>query len=172
VTAITYRPADRGTPDARTVEHNFIVDAWVRSYNDSWTNGIIQIEDWFPFMIPTVEKILDKPDVETVVACIPGVTDHIADVIGFIVADVLDVPPLVYYVFVKEHYRRCGRGRLWPGVGVGRGLFEAIGIDPARPMNYVCSTEMCRKLERKIPMSRWKQSFGRYPKHERRSTRR
>jgi hypothetical protein len=165
MTAIAYRPADM----ADQLERNFIVDAWVGSYRGAKTSGIIQIEDWYPVMIPTVEKILAKPDVRTVVATVPGVT--VADLLGFITADTAERPALVYYVFVKTHYRRGGAGRLWPGSGVGRGLFEAIGVDPAQPFNYVASTPMCRILERKIPMARWEPNLGVYPKSERRNRR-
>lgn len=165
MTAIAYRHA--GPED-----HTFIVDSWVASYRDAYTAGIIQVEDWYAVMIPTVEKILERPDVRATVASFAGATDHVADLCGFIVADTAETPPLVYYVFVKPHYRRGGRGRIWGGPGIGRALFEAIGIDPAKPFNYVCSTPMCRTLERKIPMARWQPLLGRFSKLERRSLRR
>lgn len=164
MTSIAYRPAELGEER----ERRFIVDSWVATYRDAFTAGIIQVEDWYPVMIPTVEKILAKPDVRTVVAYVDGVTDRVADLVGFIVADTNDAPPLVYYVLVKEHYRRAGRGRLWGAAGIGRQLFEAIGVDVARPFNYVCSTPMVRTLQRKIPLARWQPLLGRFPKHERR----
>lgn len=164
---IDYRPADLAIES----ELRFIRDSWVSSYRNAKTAGVIQVEDWYAVMIPQVTKILSKPDVRTVVAVVPGVTDHIADLLGFITADTEERPALVYYVFVKEHYRRGGAGRLWKGPGVGRGLFTAMGIDPARPFNYVTSTPMCRILERKIPMSRWERDYGIYPKSERRNRR-
>ena len=167
MTSIAYRAADL----ANVTERKFVVDSWVASYRDAFTAGIVQVEDWYQFMIPTVEKILAKPDVRTVVAYVEGVTDHIADLVGFITADAADSPPLVYYVFTKEHYRRAGRGRIWGAAGVGRGLFEAAGVDPTRPFNYVCSTPMCRTLQRKIPLARWQPLLGRFSKSERRSRR-
>jgi len=165
VTSIIYRPA--GPED-----HTFIVDSWVASYRDAFTAGIIQVEDWYGVMIPTVEKILRRPDVRATVACVSGASDHVADLCGFIVADVVESPPLIYYAFVKPHYRRGGRGRVWFGDGVGRTLFTAIGVDPMYPFNYVCSTPMCRTLERKMPMARWQPLLGRFSKAERRSLRR
>lgn len=164
MTAVIYRPADLEAP----TERNFVVDSWVSSYRDAFTAGIVQVEDWYSVMIPTVSKILAKSEVWTTVACVSGATDRVADLCGFIVADPSDGPPLVYYVFVKEHYRRAGRGRLWSGPGIARGLFEAIGVDPAKPMNYVCSTPMVRRVERKIPLARWRPLLGRFPKAERR----
>lgn len=164
MTAIAYRDM---LPD----DHKFVVDSWCASYRDAYTAGIIQVDDWYPVMIPTLEKILRKPDVRTVVACVPGVADHVADLIGFIVADTAESPPLVYYVFVKEHYRRARRLPNWAGPGIGRGLFEALGLDPAQPFSYVCSTPMSSKLERKIPLARWRPLHGRFPKSERRDRR-
>lgn len=165
MTSIAYRAAARE-------DHAFIVDSWVASYRDAFTAGIIQVEDWYGVMIPTVEKILRRPDVCATVACVVGASDHVADLCGFIVADVAESPPLIYYVFVKPHYRRGGRGRVWAGDGVGRNLFASIGVDPDRPFNYVCSTPMCRTLERKMPMARWQPLLGRFSKSERRSLRR
>jgi len=171
VTAIVYRPAELGTHDEPGPDRRFVVDAWVSTYRDAFTAGMIQVEDWYAIMIPQIAKVLTKPDVRTVVATVAGATDRIADLTGFIVADTDEDPPLVYYVFAKEHYRRGGRGRLWGGPGIARGLFEAIGVDPARPFNYVCSTPMCRTLERKIPLARWRPLHGRFPKSERRNRR-
>lgn len=149
-------------------DHNFIVDAWVSSYRDAYTAGMIQVEDWYPIMIPQVEKALRRPDVQVMVACVSGVVSGVADIAGFIAADTAESPALVYYVFVKEHYRRSGGGRLWGGPGIARGLFSAIGIDPDRPFNYVCSTLMVRTLVRKIPLARHRPHLGRFPKSERR----
>lgn len=163
MTAIAYRPMEAS-------DRNFVVDSWVSSYLAAKSRGCIQIEDWYPIMIPTVEKILGKPDVRTMVAVMPG-TDRIANLLGFITADIDDNPALVYYVYVKEHYRRAKRLPGWTGPGIGRGLFEALGIEPARPFNYVCSTAMCRIMERKIPMSRHQPDLGTYPKSERRNRR-
>lgn len=164
MTAIAFRPA--GPED-----HNWIVDAWVSSYRDAYTSGIVQVEDWYAVMIPTCEKILRRPDVRAIVATIDGATGHVADLAGFIVADTDENPPLVYYVYTKPHYRRGGGGKVWDGPGVARTLFAAAGVDPARPFNYVCSTPFCRTLERKIQMARWQPLLGRFPKAERRNRR-
>ncbi|HZJ68274.1 MAG TPA: hypothetical protein VFD36_32455 [Kofleriaceae bacterium] len=161
---VAFRPADLDQP----AERHLIVDAWCGSYRDAFTAGLIQVEDWYAIMIPQLSKVLDKPDVRTMVAVSSGATDRVADVLGFMVADTAEAPPLVYYVFTKEHYRRAGRGRVWGGPGIARGLFNAMGIDPGQPFNYVCSTPLVRTLERKIPMARWRPLLGRFPKHERR----
>lgn len=170
--SVVYRPAELGTAESPGPDRLFVKDGWLGSYRDAYTAGLIQVEDWYPVMIPQLDKVLAKPDVRVTVAAIAGTPDRVADLLGFIVADLEETPALVYYVFVKEHYRRAGRGRIWGGPGIGRGLFDAIGVDPTQPFNYVCSTPMCRRLERKIPMARWRPLDGRFPKSERRSPRR
>lgn len=171
MTAVVYRPAELGTHEAPGPDRLFVVDAWVATYRDAYTAGLIQVEDWYEVMLPQVGKALARPDVRTVVAAADGAEPGIADLLGFVTADTAEYLPLVYYVFVKEHYRRAGRGRLWGGPGIARGLFAAIGVDPVKPFNYVCSTPTCRILQRKIPLARWQPQLGRFPKHERRSHR-
>jgi hypothetical protein len=153
---ISHRPADLGfEPELR-----FICDSWVASYRDADTSGIIQVGDWYPVMIPQVIKILAKEDVRATVAYETSNPDRGSQAYGFIVADTVAAPALVYYVFVKS---ACRRG------GVARGLFAAIGIDPTQRFNYVCSTPMAGLLRRKVPMAKWTPKLGRYPKHERRN---
>jgi hypothetical protein len=149
----------------------FVVSAWTQSYRTAFTSGIIQAEDWYAIMDAQVAKAMARPDVRTVLACMPGATDRVADILGFITADVEEQPALVYYVYVKDAYRRGGHGRLWAGPGVARQLFAAIGVDPARRFNYVCSTPVVRELNdvRKLPMAKWQPLLGRFPKSERRS---
>lgn len=149
---ISHRPADER--DAHT-----IADAWCASYRDAFTAGMIQVDDWYRIMIPQIAKVRARPDVRTLVAYETSDTDRVADVLGFLVFDVEERPPLVYYVFVKTGYRRAG---------VARGLFRAAGIDPAGPFNYVCNTPMQRHLARKTPLARWAPLLGRFPKDERR----
>ena len=160
---IVYRPAD-------AIDRHFIVSAWSQSYRTAFTAGMIQDEDWYSVMDAQIDKALSRPDVRAVVACTPD-AERVADLLGFVVADTIEVPALVYYCYVKEHYRRGGNGRLWPGPGIARGLFAAIGVDPRMPFNYVCSTPMTRRLERSIPMARWQPLLGRFPKETRRSRR-
>lgn len=143
----------------------FVVSMWTQSYRTAFTAGMIQDEDWYPIMDAQVAKAMARPDVRTIVA---------ADgdgLYGFITADTEERPPLVYYVYVKESYRRGGHGRLWSGAGLARQLFAAIGVDPSRPFHYVCSTPWVPKLERKIPMASWKALWGRFPKHKRKAGR-
>lgn len=149
---ISHRPADAG-------DRNFIVRSWVSSYRDSDTAGFVQVEDWHEVMGAQVSKALDRPGVQATVAYETSDTTRTADLYGFIVADVTEVPALVYYVYVKQPYRRSG---------VARGLFAAVGIDPLLPFHFVCSTPWCSTLARKVPMARWMPRLGRFPKHERR----
>jgi hypothetical protein len=161
---ITCRPADFSSE----TELRFIADAWCDSYKAADTAGLIQIDDWFRTMIPQVTKAMQRPDVRTLVATVAGGERGVTDLVGFLVVDTEEKPPLVYYVYTKAPYRRGGRGRLWEGDGVARSLFVAAGIDPGAPFRYVCKTAMVSVLARKIPMSRWQPLLGRFPKAERR----
>lgn len=152
-------------------DRHLVISAWTQSYRTAHTAGMIQDADWYRVMDEQVDKALGRPDVRTVVAYDPDETDHIADVHGFITADTLEKPPLVYYCYVKQAYRRAGNGRLWSGPGLARQLFAAVGIDPNMPFHYVCSTPMVRKLDRKIPLAKWTPLYGRFPKSERRDRR-
>lgn len=166
MTKIAFRRANLGTASDPSPERKFVVDGWAATYRDANTSGMIQVEDWYSVMIPQINKVLDKPEVVTIVAS-SSLAGTGADLLGFIVADPADNPPLVYYVMTKEHYRRGGHGRLWPSAGLARQLFGAIAIDPDRPMNYVCSTPACRLLERKIPYGKWRPNLGKFPKADR-----
>lgn len=152
--------------DADADDRNFIGSAWASSYRGSNTAGFTLAEDWYAHAIMTITKIRAQPDVRTVVAYETSDPDRGADLYGFIVADTTPTEryaaPLVYYVFVKQAYRL---------MGIARGLFAAVGIDPAGRFDYVCSTPSVTDVERKISLAKWAPLRGRFPKHERRTAR-
>jgi len=156
------RRADWPTRPAEDGDRHFIVSMWTQSYRDANTAGLIQVEDWFRVMDPTIAKVLARPDVQSIVAYHPKAQRGVADLAGFITFDAEERPTLVYYLAVKEPYRR---------MGVATALFRAAGVDPRAAFNYVCSTWWVRKLERKVPLARWRPLWGRFPKHERREGR-
>jgi hypothetical protein len=83
----------------------------------------------------------------------------IVDLLGFIVAEPDEKPPLLYYVLVKENFRRNG---------IARRLFKAVDIDPSKRFEYACSTPWCLKLAAKVPLARWRPRRGRYSREHRR----
>ena len=149
---IAYRPA-------MSVDRNFVTKAWLASWRDSNTAGMVSVDTWFEVMTPQVTARLSWPGVRTVVAYESTNTDHASNAYGFVVVDAEDVPPLVYFVYTKGPYRRSG---------IARGLLASVGITPTTRFNYVCSTPIVSQLERKIPMSKWTPLLGRFPKSERR----
>lgn len=149
---IAHRPAAPG-------DRNFIVRSWLASLRDSDTAGFIRPRNWYRVMTPEVVETLADEDVTTRVAYETDNPDPGNNAYGFIVADVVEQPALVYYCFTKQAYRRSG---------IARGLFAAVGIDPALPFHFVCSTPWCSTLQRKMPMARWMPRLGRFPKAERR----
>ena len=150
---IAHRPA---TP----ADHRLVVKSWVASYRDSDSAGMVQVDDWYAVMVPQVTRALSRPDVETTIAYETTNDDPGSNAYGFIVADVTERPALVYYVYVKQAYRRSG---------IARGLFAAVGVDPERPFHFVCKTELVSTLERKIPCARYMPRLGRFPKSERKA---
>lgn len=158
---VSFRPADLSVRE----ENNFIVDSWVRSFEHSHTAGMIAADRWFPVMIAEVERILARPDTRTIVAYKPGELDRLADLQGFITVDTECPTPVVFYVFVKETYRR------W---GYARGLFGAAGVNPTKPFVYTCATGTGQRIyhERKIPLAKWEPWVARFPKNDPRLMRR
>ncbi len=147
---IAHRPADAG-------DRNLIVKSWAASYRDSDTAGFFKARNWYAFVTAQIVETLAEPDVIATIAYETENDDPGSNAYGFIVADCSERPALVYYTYVKAPYRRSG---------IARGLLAAIGIDPAAPFDYVCSTPDVSLLERKIPLSRWMPRLGRYPKSE------
>lgn len=162
--AVAFRPADFSDRNPGS-EWNFVVDSWVRSFQFAHTAGMIAMEDWFPVMIRQVEKLLERQDVQTIVAYEPGEKSKLADIQGFITFDTTGSLPVVFYVFVKETFRK------W---GYARGLFGAAGIDPERPFVYTCTTGVVSRIfhERKIPLAKWDPLIARFSKTDHRRPRR
>lgn len=148
---IDYRPAS-----AR--DHKFIIGSWEASYRLANTSGMILMSDWAAIMRDQIAKVLDRPYVSTIVAHETNDPDPVADLYGFITAEPDESPPLVYYVYVKDNFRKFG---------IARGLFGAMGIDPLLPFAYVCSTPIVPKVARKIPCARWQPIMGRYSREKR-----
>jgi hypothetical protein len=139
---IAYRPAE--LDDAQ-----FIVSQWSRCFKSSRSAGIIANEDWPRIMHPTIQKIVARPDVKTIVAY--ENTDS-SFLYGFITATPDRIVPIVYFVCVKEAYRRAG---------YARGLFAAMDIDPSERFIYTCWTPVIPKLTGQIPLAKHDPGFAR-----------
>lgn len=140
-------------------DRRFLVDAWARSFQFAHSAGMIAVENWFAVMIPEIERVLDRPDAQTFVAFEPSDDTRLADIYGFIVFDPVTTPPTVFYVYVKEPYRRSG---------IARRLFTAAAVDPEKPFVYSCTTPIVSRLyhARKIPMARWNPLVARFAKDD------
>lgn len=150
---VAFRPAEPR-------DHDFVIGAWETSYRLADTAGMVLAVNWATVMREQFAQVIARPYVRTVVAYETDDPDPgIADLLGFIVAEPDETPPLVYYAFVKENFRRSG---------IARRLFKAAGIDPAKQFHYACSTPWCLKLASKIPMGRWRPRRGRYSREHRR----
>jgi GNAT superfamily N-acetyltransferase len=74
---------------------------------------------------------------------------------GFISGDTSESVPAVYYVYIKEPYRRGG---------IATRLFEALGVRPTERFTYACRTAIVPTLSRSIPAARFNPAILRYPK--------
>jgi GNAT superfamily N-acetyltransferase len=143
-------------------DERFVIASWLSSWRDANAAGLIQDEDWFPVMWPQIKKALARPDVQTLVAYETDEADHVADLYGFIAADVVTATPLLYYVYTKQAYRK---------MGVAKRLFAAIGLNASRRFEFVCKAPVPAELLTKAPLARWNPAAGRRPKNDNRSTR-
>lgn len=144
--------------DAEERDRRFIVSGWSASYRLAYSAGLIAMEDWAGIMHGQIEKILARPTTETIVAYETEDPDPVADLQGFIAYELAHgQPPLVFYVYVKEAYRKGG---------LARGLFNAAHINPELAFDYACKTSVVAKLQRKMPLARWQPLRARFSKPE------
>lgn len=134
----------------RASDFQFVVSGWSSSFRLSHTAGMITMDDWATVMHRQIAKVLDRLSTTTIVAHSAGDEDHLR---GFIAAR-LAPAPYVYYLFVKEPYRRAGHARE---------LFAAAGIDPEMPFAYACKTAWTARLRDKIPAAQYDPLNVRFP---------
>ncbi len=139
---IAYRPAE--LEDA-----TFVVPQWSRCFKPSRSAGMIADEDWAKVMHPQIQKVLARPDVQTIIAY---ENTEPSFLYGFITASPASSPQVVYFTVVKEAYRRAG---------YARGLFAAIGIDPASSFRFACWTPVIPKLQHAIPLAKHVPEYAR-----------
>lgn len=142
----------------------FIVSGWSSSLRTSHYGGFISMKRWAAVMHPEINAAIDHPDVSTIVAEQPGETDHLGRpfLYGFITwsSQLIAPMPYVFYVYVKNPYRRGKEKGLAQGYAAQ--LFAAAGIDPRKPFGYACSTAACAQLARKMPLAKFDPLPGRY----------
>jgi GNAT superfamily N-acetyltransferase len=145
---------------ATSSHETFIISNWINTYRASDQSGLYAMDDkesrertwnhwWWTF-----EVILRRPTTRALIAHGKGEPDAYR---GFIVFDRSERIPLVYYVLVKELYRRAGHARA---------LFAAAGIDPRRQFFYGCRTPVVLQIaaRRKIPAAKLDANWARYGK--------
>lgn len=133
-----------------------VVAMWSSSYKKSHYAGLIWHADWAAVMHPQISKVLALPDVRVIIAYEKGDPEYLY---GFIAGDTSQSAPVVYYVYVKEPFRRRR---------VARRLFAELGVDPLKYFVYVCKTGIVSTLAHKIPAARFNNLEARYPREARR----
>lgn len=168
-----YRPADLA-PDSE--DRAFIISAWSSSYKSSHFAGLIASEDWPAIMHRQLGRILDWPGTTALVAGEPD-----GFLYGFIAGDTSRRLPIVYYVYVKDPFRSqeeiAPSGVVIEGRRSGpryaRGLFAALGVDPAQPFLYTCRTSVVSRIgdnypggTNKIPNAKFAPAAARYANYQ------
>lgn len=149
---IAYRPA-------LARDREFIIGAWESSYQDAHTSGMIRMESWARVMRPEVQAYLDRSYARTIVAYNPDDPGGVAELHGFISGEPDEKPPIVYYAYVIQPLRRSG---------IARRLFAELGVNPAKPFTYLCSTPIVPIISDRIPLARWRPNRARYSREARR----
>lgn len=146
------------------VDRTFVVESMLESQRTSYSAGLVPIDDWFTTMRAPYTKLLGRDGMRIIVAYEHDDEDFLY---GFIAADPTEQrladrdgavrwwPALVLYVFVKQNYRR---------EGIGRALFNAVGVDPAKPFLYAANTQQASRLASKVPQARFNPLAARFPK--------
>lgn len=148
--------AFRASAAGGTEDRRFIVSTWSSSYKKSHSAGVIHADDWADIMRPQFERHLNRLDARAVIAYDKDDPEFFY---GWIAGDTSESTPVVFYVYVKEAYRRSG---------IARALFKSFGVDPMQYFVYVCGTPDAIQLQRKIPRARFNPNEVRYPKESRR----
>lgn len=150
---IAFRPA----AGADSEDRRFIIATWSSSWKRSHSAGLIRSDRWAALMRPEFDGHLDRDGTRAVIACDGDDPNYFY---GWIAGDMSEATPVIFYVYVKEPYRRTG---------IARRLFEALGVDPAMRFVYVCEPAHDKHaLLRKVPSSRFNPNEVRYPKESRR----
>jgi hypothetical protein len=135
---------------AKDADRIFIDYGWLDSYRWAHAAGMIHMDDWRDVMLPQIARVRSRPNTITMIAEEP---DALA---GFIVAEPKNEPPLVFYCYVKEAYRKSG---------IARGLFKAAGVDPNEHFVYACKTAVVSELTRKMPRARFDPYAARFDEY-------
>jgi hypothetical protein len=109
-----------------------------------------------------IRRIVEQPEVTTLVAYEPGELDHLGRpfLYGFITFRLTESEPYVFYVYTKAAFRN-GQSKGWPK-GIASQLFDAAEIDPGEPFAYACRTAYCVRLSHKVPRAEWNPLPARY----------
>lgn len=141
MSAIAYRKA-------AAADMPFVVDSFLESFRTAHAAGLIVMTDWRPVMTRQLALMFGRRGTEVWVAHHPTEADHTADLYGWIALSQPKPPetPLVFYVYVKQAFRR---------MGIARGLFAAAGVDPTGEWDYAAKTAVVTKLASKMPRAKW-----------------
>jgi GNAT superfamily N-acetyltransferase len=139
-------PADRA----------FMVSTWSRSTKLSHSAGLISSESWPTVMHREYNLALDRDDARALIACERDDPDYFY---GWVAGDTSGRVPVLFFVYVKEPFRRAG---------IARQLLAAIGIDPSQYFVYVSRGSSYPQLASRVRHAKHNPNEVRFPKPQRR----
>lgn len=166
-------------------DRSFVVESWIAAYRRSAHAGLVSMDDWHDVMTATIAKIIDRPEVRTLVAVDLDATDTLSNLFGHLVYEPFAVgreynersrqymhrrlaadrrtpaaEPLVWFCYVKRDFRKNG---------IARRMFNAASVNPRAPFHYVCNTQSAADVAShgKIPKAVWRSLLGRFPDERR-----
>ncbi len=138
--AVAYRKAT-------AADMPFVVDSFLESFRTAHAAGLVMMSDWRTVMTRQLALMFGRRGTEVWVAHHPSDTDHKADLYGWLaLAKPPGEPPLVFYCYTKQAFRR---------MGLARGLLNAAGVDPTGEFDYAAKTAVVTKLAPKMPRAKW-----------------
>jgi hypothetical protein len=145
---------------AKASDSAFILDAWVESFRESHSAGVIPMPMYRRVYKEAIAWLLARDGMELLVACNPLDEDQ---VFGFLAHELgvidrathRDIPAL-HYLFVKQPFRR---------LGIARQLLAASAVNTAQPFYASFKTAVATELARSKRLAvKWNPLFARFPK--------
>lgn len=141
-------------------DRSFIRSTWSRYQKFSRDGGMIHTDDWALVMHRQIDRVLDRANCRAIL-CFEASSPTF--LYGWIAGDVSPPKPIVYFVHVKPGFQRSG---------LARQLLGQLGIDPAKPFEYMCRTDDLLILKDKIPLATYNPLEARFPRETKTNTRR
>ncbi|HYF55619.1 MAG TPA: hypothetical protein VEA41_15310 [Salinarimonas sp.] len=115
----------------------FVLSSWLECWREAHYAGTLSHDDYFAAYRKALTALLDREDVEVLVAVNPQETERKYEIYGYLCHEKGYREPTIHWAYVKFPFRRNG---------VLKGLLTSAGIDPAKPLVYTHKTADCVQI--------------------------